>query len=335
MSPRSTKPLGPPFEAGPLSPASILAGPARAALGPLPALDLGSASRFTRLARAKRWVWAGVATDEVFVALAVVRTGYVANAFVLVTQRGTDQLAFEATWLAPPWAARVSEDPQRAGRMASFRSGAAAIELVRRDGVLALDLRAPGLSMDVTFDVGAAPPALAVAAPLGGGALDTTEKRLLIPVDGRLELRGRTIRLAGGLGGYDYTAGLLPRHTRWRWAFGLGRDTTGALFGMNLTSGFVGAAECAAFDARGPARLDEPEIVFAENDPRRPWTVRGPDVDLRFTLAGLHAQRTRLGLVRSDFIQALGTFDGSVRIGAREVRVAGFPGVVEHQDVLW
>ena len=47
-----------------------------------------------------------------------------------------------------------------------------------------------------------------------------------------------------GFGAYDYTSGILQRRTAWRWAFAMGRDTSGAPIAMNLVEGFMGEPAC-------------------------------------------------------------------------------------------
>ena len=47
----------------------------------------------------------------------------------------------------------------------------------------------------------------------------------------------RTFSLDGGLGGYDYTKGMLPRLTAWRWAYGTGRLDDGTVLGFNIPRG--------------------------------------------------------------------------------------------------
>ena len=67
----------------------------------------------------------------------------------------------------------------------------------------------------------------------------------------------------------------------------------------------------------------------------RPWRLTADGIDLTFEPGGLHAQSTNLLVVKSRFVQPVGTFTGTVRVGGRDVRVVGLPGVVEDQDVLW
>lgn len=271
----------------------------------------------SELRRRKKWVWLGIASDEAWVSLAIVRLGYAASAFAYVTDRR--QMLAERSVVVPPFAASVDGPPGSAelaflgDRLAFVRSG----------DVLSISGRLGAIGIAATLDFARAP-SVAASASFGAGLASRTEKRVLAAVTGHVTVGERAIALDGGRGGSDWSDGTMPRHTRWRWAFGLGQGVA-----FNLTEGFVGAAECALVTAEGTRALAAPVIAYDE--PSGPWTLRGEDVDLVFTPHAVHAQRTNLVVVRSRFLQPAGTFRG--RVGA--VELEGVPGVVEDHDVLW
>jgi hypothetical protein len=115
----------------------------------------------------------------------------------------------------------------------------------------------------------------------------------------------------------------------------MGNETRGRPIAFNLTQGFVGEAECAAFFDGRVRPLDEPSITFDAGEPTAPWLLRSNDLDLTFRASAVHAQKTNLVLLRSRFLQPVGTFRGTIRIDGTEVDLDGVPGVVEDQDVLW
>ena len=205
----------------------------------------------------------------------------------------------------------------------------------RTGSTLDVHVRMRDLEVDAAIDESAGPPSISAVARLGDGLFNATEKRALLGVRGTARCGARSMMLDGGLAGYDYTHGLLPRHTMWRWAFALGRDTSGAPIGFNVVQGFVGEPECAAFVSGDVVPLAEPRFTFDVNAPLGPWRIEGEGIDLTFAPGAVHAQSTNLVLVKSRFIQPVGTFSGTVRVGGRDVRVASLPGVVEDQDVLW
>jgi hypothetical protein len=303
--------------------------------GPLPAVELGRLGLRERVARRKRWVYAAIVTEELWLSLAIVRTGYAATAFAFAYDLVGRRMLLDETVLAPAPFARVADDCHAPGEVARFAMGKTRLVIDRRASGLDLHVRMRDLELDATIDEGVGPPAVSAIASLGGDLVSATEKRALLGVKGRARCGARELRLDGGVAGYDYTHGLLPRHTTWRWAFAMGKAIGGEPFAFNLVQGFVGESECAAFVGGEVIAVAEPRIELDVADPMRPWRLAGDGVDLVFAPGAVHAQTTNLLLVKSRFVQPVGTFSGTMRVGGRDVTVAGLPGVVEDQDVLW
>jgi hypothetical protein len=302
--------------------------------GPLPRVELPSVGIAARFKKRKRWVYAAFSSDEIWIALAVVRTGYAATAFSFAFDRKAHRMLAEATVLGPPTFAHVADGPHEEGAVARFSRGKSSVVVARAGSRLDVRASLGEIRVEAVLDERDAPAVSAIAS-LGDGLFDATEKRALLPTSGHADIAGRSFDLSGAFGGWDYTQGLLPRRTRWRWAFGLGRTTEGEPLGFNLVSGFVGEPECAAFAGGRVHPLFEPRIELEPGQPMRPWRVQGEGIDLRFTPSAVHRQRTRLVVVRSSFVQPVGTFEGTMRVGGTNVRLDGLPGVVEDQDVLW
>jgi hypothetical protein len=81
--------------------------------------------------------------------------------------------------------------------------------------------------------------------------------------------------------------------------------------------------------------LAEPRFTFDRERPAEPWRLEGEGIDLRFEVGAVHSQYTNLLVVRSYFLQPVGTFHGTIRVGGDTRTLDGVPGVVEDQDVLW
>jgi hypothetical protein len=303
--------------------------------GSLPAIAMPGLGAASRTFKRKRWVYVAIASDDVWIALGVVHTGYAATAFGFAYDLREKRMLHDATTLGTAFAASVADGAHASGVVARFASGRTTMTFERTKEGLAIAARLGDLEVDATVDDRGAPPAIAAVADLGGGLFDATEKRVLASVRGRMRSGGTEVSLDGATAGYDYTYGLLPRHTKWRWAFGLGRSNDGAAIAFNVVQGFVGEAECAAFTETGVHPIAEPTFTFDVDAPMSPWRLTGDGVDLAFTPGAVHAQRTNLGLVRSRFIQPVGTFSGTLRIDGKDVGVSSLAGVVEDQDVLW
>ena len=304
--------------------------------GPLPKIDLGPLGLRDRVARRKRWVYGAITTDEIWIAFAVVRTGYAATVFAFAYDLMGKRMLVDRTVLGPT--ARIADDFHAQGEIAHFHLGKTRVAIRRRGATLDVHLRLQDLDVDASIDESDGPTAISAIARLGApgeGLLNATEKRALLGVKGRARCGARELTLDGGTAGYDYTHGLLPRHTKWRWAFAQGRSVGGEPFAFNVVQGFVGEAECAAFVGGAALPIAEPSFHFDVEHPTKPWRLQGPGIDLVFVPGGVHAQTTKLVVIRSRFVQPVGSFAGTMRVGGRDIQVAGLPGVVEDQDVRW
>jgi hypothetical protein len=289
--------------------------------------------------RHKRWLYIAVATDRVYVAVAVVKLGYVANAFLYAYDANERRMLARRSWLGPPSAATVG-DTAGEGRHATFRSRGASIAIERsgRGAAYAVLADVPGLSLHASLDAAGAPPAIGAVAEVAPGRFDATEKGALLPVRGSLRVDDEEITLDGGLGGYDFTSGLLARRTRWRWGFALGRLTGGEPFALNVVEGFVGEAECAAWVGKELVGLGEGRFEFDRARPDAPWKVTTTDGAARLTMTpgAVHEERRDLFVVRSRFVQPCGAWSGTLTLpGRAPLRIERALGVTEDQDVTW
>jgi hypothetical protein len=284
-----------------------------------------------RLLKQKRWLYACVATREVFAGVAIVDVGYAANAFAYAVDLAGGLLASESFLGVPGLSAAVD------GARGRFDGPGVRLRLDRGADGWTFACRTRALSLEASLDATRAPPPAAAVMEVRDG-FNATQKCCLLPATGRLRAGGRDFDLAGGLGGLDHTNGLLPRETTWRWAFGLGRAPDGTPVGFNFSDGLSTApgAENVLWwgdrlVATGPARF-----TFDPAHPEGAWQVRTDDVDLRFEPRGMHREDRNLGIAKSRFAQVAGLYAGTVRTpdGAL-VEVADVPGVTEDQFVLW
>ena len=302
-------------------------------------LQRGAAGTAVSLLRHKRWVYAAVATESVYIAVAVVRLGYASNAFLYVYDANERRMLARRSWVGGPTAARVG-DTAGAGCEATFRAQGAfiAVERPRGSTEYAVLAEAPGLSLHACLDAADAPPAIGAVAEVAPGRFNATEKRALLAARGSLRVDDEEISLDGGLGGYDFTSGLLARRTRWHWGFALGRLVGGEPFGLNLVQGFVGEAECAAWVGKELFGLGEGRFAFDRARPEAPWRVRTADdaVDLTMTPGAAHEEHRELLVVRSRFVHPCGAWTGTLTLPGREpLRVEHALGATEDQDMTW
>lgn len=310
--------------------------------GGLPPADWGplGGGPASRALRHKRWLYVAVATDVVYVALAIVRLGYASNAFVYAYDAAAGRMLARRSWIGPPFAAIVG-DRGGEGCHASFRARGASMTVHRAPGeaLYGVHVETSDLVLSASLDAGRAPPALGAVASVGPERFDATEKRALLACLGELRVGdGRRVPLDGALAGYDFTSGLLPRRTRWRWGFALGRTADGAPLGLNLVEGFVGEAECAAWVGSELVPLGEGRFTFDRGRPSSAWRVRTCDgaADLEMRPGAVHEEKRDLLVVASSFVQPCGAWTGRINLPGRAPVVVGRAlGVTEDQDVTW
>jgi hypothetical protein len=300
-------------------------------------MDFGAIpkGRIWQLLHKKRWVYAAVADANVMVGAAVVSLGYAATALVFVLDRRRRKFLMDKSVLGPaPCASFVDDGSGR--RSARFELGRSRIEV--GDAGTTVDLAGQaGLPTHVfvqTEDRGAEP--IAAVVPIDGGFANATEKRVLGAL-GEVVAGGQRFVLEDATCALDHTSGFLARHTKWRWALGLGRAASGERVGFNVVEGFVGEPECGVWIDGRLFPCGEGRFEFDAGRPRDAWAVRTTcgSVDVTFRPDGLHREDKDLYVVRSSFVQPAGEFSGSISAGGRTYVVAGLPGVTEHQDVLW
>ena len=319
--------------------------------GALHSCDLSALrpSALSRLVREKRWVYVTFVRAPWMISLAIVDLGYAQTVFGFAHHETRGLVADLRSTPGLPGLSRVRQDGvHRIDAQLRGARARASIRERRGEGLLEVRASTPQLEIRASLDLRAAAPALTAIAPIRGGTVDVTEKQVLAPVRGAALAMGERIDLDGGLGGFDFTVGLLARETRWNWAFLMGATDAGEPVALNLVEGFVGPPECALFGASSLHALSEGRFTLPAarrpgeslGDRARhlePWQVRTADgeCDLVFTPRAVHDEALDLGLVRSRFVQPIGSFAGTIRRGEETLRISHALGVVEDQDVRW
>ncbi len=291
----------------------------------------------SRVLTEKRWLWGAIVKDELMLAFAVVDLGYASNGFAYAYTPSEGIVAHTSIVGVP----RLSRVRQTATRRidARVRDPRLGIRVTHddHDPQIEVALRSGTLEVHATMDTRGAPPPITAIAPVEKGVVDVTEKRVLMPVRGSALVRGKRVSLDGALGGYDFSHGILPRHTKWNWAFFMGRDASGVPVALNVVAGWTREHECALW--AGGELHGVPEAVFAYDGarPTAPWKVTTPDgsVDVVLAPRAIHAEEKDLGVVRSAFKQAIGRYEGTLRVDGHAHGIRDVIGVAEEQDVVW
>ncbi len=305
--------------------------------------DARLANPVWRLTHRKRWMYVLLADDQLLCAAAVIHLGYASSCFAFVLDRRTRTLLFDRSVTGLPLRAHVGVSCE-AGCDVRFRAGGLSASFRRPETggpytilVQASGAHGRGLNLRACLELGTHEP-IAVVAPVSEAVVNVTEKRVLMPASAEVLVGDRFFRLESALAGFDYTHGFLARRTSWRWAFGVGHSSQGALIALNLVEGFNNQGECAVWLGNKLVPVSGVRFGFEPDRPLAPWTLRSEDgaVQLRFVPDALHEERRNLGVVWSDFVQPAGSFSGTLTLpGHSTVHLDALPGVVESQDVLW
>ncbi len=314
-------------------------------------------ARARRAVRRKAWVYLFAATQEVSVVAALVNGGITGSGFMMITDLRTGEVIADSSRQGA--LARINDAPGD-GLRASYRLPGTRYEIAR-DGadtrftaslgraVASLPGRSqPWLDVDLVLrETGTGITAISEVRHDSRSAASVTGKTAGLAVTGAATVHSaggasRAVHLDGGIGGYDYTNGFLPRTTAWRWAYATGPLQDGTVLGFNLSEGFSGVGErgrenAVWIDGR-PFPLDSrTRFTFDRADLLAPWQVTTVDgtVRLRFEPLALHREHLDIKVMRSHFMQPVGHFSGEIDVAGRTHVLDRVPGVTEDQDILW
>jgi hypothetical protein len=307
-------------------------------VGSLPVVDFNAtgASPLAILTRGKRWMYTIIVSDEIICCAAIVRMGYASNAFAFVIDRQQSRSVADVTSLGPAFLASVS-DRAGEGADAKFGLGPKQFSIDRPFGSqnYLVNIRAPRLKIEARLSTTNAPPPLSVISELSDGRFGTTQKSALLEVEGSVTAGGKKYDLKGAWGGYDYTAGLLERHTAWKWAFGMGQSTDGKPLAYNLTQGFVDQRECVVWRDGQIVPLGSANFLFDRQRLLEPWRIKTDKLEVDFAPTYLHEEIHNLVVIRSRFQQVGGVFRGKLVLPNETIAFDKLAGVTEDQDTLW
>ena len=296
----------------------------------------------------KRWQYGMVATRNVAVVFSVADLTYTANAFVFAVNLITRTLLFDRGWLGVPgpWIS-VGNRPglNAAARfvMPGVRFALGPGEQPRQYRIQVESYSKPWgqrvFALEVQLVHPAEPPPLTVIAPLAAdGIVNVTQKWAGLPASGRVTTEAQTFSLEGAAAGFDYTDGYLARHTAWQWAFATGRLRDGRTIGLNVAKGINdanGLKENALWLGSRLIPMGPARFLFNAANPMDSWTVETEQIELSFQPIHVHREERDYKLVKSHFLQALGLFQGRIRLPDETISIESLAGVTEDQNILW
>lgn len=132
-----------------------------------------------------------------------------------------------------------------------------------------------------------------------------------------------------------------PRHTFWKWAtFGY-RKPDGGLIGGNFTSNMIENQqewnENCIWTPGAISLFGAVNFEYDEHDVMKPWRIHDEEgfVDLDFTPQGVKLDQLNLMVIKMDYRQPYGLFNGTIKDAAGTTyEIKDAFGVTEHNDIL-
>ena len=150
--------------------------------------------------------------------------------------------------------------------------------------------------------------------------------------------KNKTYEINGKFGGIDFSKGYPPRHTIWNWASISGVSSSGIPIGMNLFRGHNDKYENAAWIGEERMLLSNTDFIYDKNKPldKQNWQLKTEDglVDLVFKPSYARKEKINTGVLRHDFIQPFGVFEGTINHNGKIHDFTGYGPVEEHES-LW
>ena len=300
-------------------------------------------SALTQFLRTKRWVYQFIATPELAMLWAIVDVGYSSNAFATVVHLESGRVLADLSQLGLPRPAVHVSDETGVQTAAHFRMPGVSLAAYQNSGQAYFNssLKTRDLEGEARLLTAEAAPFLAVVAPVEGHGVNVTHKHAALKSFGWVDVQGQRFSLDGGVGGLDFTNGILARETSWRWGFACGRLPDGTPVGFNLVEGFNESRddvnENAAWVGNQLFPLGRARFEWNKSDVLERWHVRTTDgsLEMEFTPIAVHREFRDLKLVKSHFQQPIGRWNGVLTLDGKTISLSQVAGVTEDQQVRW
>ena len=300
--------------------------------------------------RTKRWDYWAILAGDVVLAVTYADVDYLGIAGVWWADLTTHESGGHQANVA---GAKGVDLPDRPGS-APLRFSNRRIDLTIDDTERATHLAARwtegdgrAASLDVAVERPPGHESLNVIIPWSDRRFQFTSKHQARPASGELRVGERTIRFGGpgrpeAWGTLDVGRGRWPYRTRWNWAGGAGRATTGEVVGLQFggkwTEG-TGATENGLI-VDGVLHKIHHELgwTYRWDAPLEPWRVTSPEGRVDLVLTPRHDRHTRVEalVLGTEVHQVFGTWSGSVRTDdGRELELRGAQGFAEESRSRW
>ncbi|OUS29510.1 hypothetical protein A9Q98_06210 [Thalassotalea sp. 42_200_T64] len=294
----------------------------------------------------KQFQFVSINTAKYIIGVAIADIRYLANGFIYIYDIANNTI-IEQSWLRPPGIGYSSCASPNNGT-ASIGSAANNIGFVIQNGQWQLRLNSRHIQADITLTAFAKSDPLAMCSPTGYNGWTYTQKHNGLLVTGKLSINQQGQNLNHALAGYDFSAGYMRRETSWRWA-SINAKTDIGIIGLNLAAGVNETGDSENVFWLNGKRHYLPAVQFDFQRQRsstlntQPWHIRSAHhsvqtakVDLTFTPINSREERLNLWLLKSNFRQYLGHFNGVIIDNdGNEIMLNNILGLSEDHFACW
>ncbi|MGS0694287.1 DUF2804 domain-containing protein [Shewanella sp. 0m-4] len=289
----------------------------------------------------KQFQFASIVTPHYVIGVALADIRYVGSAFCYLYDINTDQL-IETSWLKPLGLGYQMSDSPMQGK-AKIKSGKGQVEFDIEQGLWRIRINTLGIEADLSLQPEPLSLPMAMCNPTGYSGWTYTQKHNALKVAGSLIINHEPQPLQRVTAGYDFSAGFMRRETSWRWA-SINCLTESGSLGLNLAAGVneTGCHENVFWHNGERHLLGAVHFDFIrqrnKTDVAGSWRVYSDNgqVELTFTPKNCRQEKLNLWLLKSNFRQYLGHFDGCIidNLGQRH-QLDNVLGLTEDHFARW
>lgn len=267
--------------------------------------------RWAKYFHYKQFQFVCLTTPHYLIAIAIADIRYLSSAFCYIYDNHKQSLK-EQRWLRPiNWDSQTCLSPYQG--LSQIAAGQLSFNI--HQGKWQVKAHCKSFNLDIHLASQSDSLPLSLCTPTGYSGWTYTQKHNGLTVDGSLEVDGEIIDLSQALASYDFSGGYMRRETSWRWA-SLNTNIQGNIIGLNLAAGVneTGNNENALW-INGQRQLLSPILFdFKRQQAQQAWHIHSTDgrIELNFTPLNQRSEKLNLWLLKSNFRQFIGHFDGFI-----------------------